>query len=233
MPPCFCAMLERFITCAGTDDAGREEPASIRARLRSVFTPGFGRRATTLGFLVGGVLREALESGGNAIVYGSAFGETRSLGDFLDGFSHPSPTLFQVSVHPSAVQQLMIDRRHPVGEYIPVAGGPNLAARIIAAALLVPSDPVVLCGGEERAGWMAEHGVASDRSFAFALSLRKDRGHSAQARLGLRPFERPGGVSSGDSAEALSFPAWFDLLHGRRNHEGPISPEWWLELEWL
>jgi hypothetical protein len=226
-------MFERFITCAATEDAGREDPAAIRGRLRGVFTPGFDRRATILGLLIGGVLRKALGNGCNAIVYGSAYGETRALGDFLEGFSHPSPTLFQISVHPSAVQQLMIDRRQPVREFIPVAGGPHLAARILAAALLSPCDPVILCGGEEHGGWLADHGVASERSFAFALTLGKDRDHSAQGRLRLRPRDRIREGRTANEPEELSFPAWFELLHARRNHSGPLSPEWCLELEWL
>ena len=49
-------MLERYVSCVGTDDAGAGEPAAIRARLRGVFAPAFGRRATILGLLIGGVL---------------------------------------------------------------------------------------------------------------------------------------------------------------------------------
>jgi hypothetical protein len=225
-------MLERYVSCVGTDDAGAGEPAAIRARLRGVFAPAFGRRATILGLLIGGVLRKALEGDCDAIVYASTFGETRTLADFLDSFPHPSPTLFQTSVHPSPVQQVMIDRQQPVREYIPLAGGRCLAARALLTALLSPADRVVLCGGEERGGWMSEQGMASDRGFAFALALGRNRDASTQGRLRLDPIAQTERGPSGDSPGAMSLSEFFDLLHARRGHRGPVSAEWRLELEW-
>jgi hypothetical protein len=220
-------MLERYFSCVGTDDAGSEDAASIRARLRDGFTPAFGRRATILGLLIGGVLRKALDRNCEAIVYASAYGETRTLADFLDSFPHASPTLFQTSVHPSAVQQVMIDRQQPVREYIPLAGGRCLAARALVTAILAPAERVVLCGGEERGSWMTEYQMASDRSFAFALALQRSRDASTQGRIRLLPI-----VESNAATDPISFPAWFELLHGRRNFSGPVSAEWQLELEW-
>jgi hypothetical protein len=230
--PCCFFMIERFISCVGTDDAGQEDPASIRRRLQGVFTPGFARRATILGLIVGGVLHKALGRGSEAVVYGSVFGETRALGDFLDSFCHPSPTLFQTSVHPSAVQQLMIDRQQPIREYIPLAGGPNLPARMLVAAHLTRADSVVVCGGEERGGWLADHHVASDRTFAFAFTLCKTPDPSSECRLRLQQADRAGGDPPDAAPAELKFPAWFELLHTRRNYAGMASPEWRIELEW-
>ena len=232
MPPCCFPMIERYISCVSTDDAGQEDPAAIRRRLQGVFTPGFARRATILGLIVGGVLHKALGRGCEAVVYGSVFGETRALGDFLDSFCHPSPTLFQTSVHPSAVQQLMIDRHQPVREYIPLAGGPYLPARMLVAALLTTADSVVLCGGEEKGGWLAAHRVASDRSFAFALTLCKTPDQSPECRLRLQQIHRAEGGPSDAAPGGLAFSAWFESLHARRNYAGMASPEWWMELEW-
>jgi hypothetical protein len=224
-------MLERHIAFVATDDAGAEDPAFTRGRLRAGLTPGFGRRATVLGLLIGGVLREVLEQCRDTVIYASAFGETRALADFLDTFPHPSPTLFQTSVHPSAVQQVMIDRQLPIREYIPLAGGPCLAARALVTALLAPADTVVFCGGEERGSWMSGYKMASDRGFAFALALRKGRDASTRGHLGLAPIDEAEGRRSGAACE-MPFPAWFDLLHSRKNYDGPVSAEWRLELNW-
>lgn len=224
MPASSSAMPEAYVTYVCTDDAGGEDPAATRARLRAGLSPGFGRRATVLGLMIGGVLRGVMEQCGGTTVYASAYGETRTLADFLDTFPHESPTLFQTSVHPSAVQQVMIERKLPIREYVPLAGGPCLAARALAAALLSPSDTVILCGGEERGSWMADIGMASDRSFAFALALRKVRDASTLALLRL---EAAGGGPGG-----MAFPAWFDLLHTRGNYNGPVSAEWRLGLDW-
>ncbi|MGD1030778.1 MAG: hypothetical protein ABSA05_06510 [Opitutaceae bacterium] len=225
-------MLERFVSCVGTDDAGAGEPAAIRARLRGVFAPAFGRRATILGLLIGGVLREALEGDCDAIVYGSTFGETRTLADFLDSFPHPSPTLFQTSVHPSPVQQVMIDRQQPVREYIPLAGRRCLAARVLLTALLCPADRVVLCGGEEHGSWLSDFRMGSDRSFAFAMVLGRSRDASTQGRLRLEPIGETAPEPSGGEQGAMSLSEFFDLLHARRDYKGPVSAEWRLEVEW-
>ncbi len=233
MRPSSSAMPEAYVSYACTDDAGGEDPAATRARLRAGLSPGFSRRATVLGLLIGGVLRGAMEQCGGTTVYASAFGETRTLADFLDTFPHESPTLFQTSVHPSAVQQVMIERKLPIREYVPLAGGPCLAARALAAALLSPGDPVVFCGGEERGSWMADMGIASDRSFAFALVLRKDRDASTLARLRLEALDRDEGAQADGAPGGMAFPAWFDLLHARRSYDGPVSAEWRLGLEWM
>lgn len=233
MQPCSFTMLERYISYVGTDDAGSEDPAAVRARLRGVFTPAFSRRATVLGLLIGGVLRRALERNCDTIVYASAFGETRALADFLDSFPHASPTLFQISVHPSAVQQLMIDRQQSVREYMPLAGGKDLAARAVLTALLAPADRVVLCGGDERGSWMTDYQVASDRGFAFALALQRNRDPSTQGRIRLEPNDKKGEKPPGDASDPMPFPTWFELLHGRRGYRGAVSAEWRLELEWV
>jgi hypothetical protein len=222
-------MLERFVSYVGTEDAGGEEPAATRNRLRAGFPAGFGRRATVLGLLIGGVLPKTLEPCRDTTVYASAYGETRALADFLDTFPFPSPTLFQTSVHPSAVQQVMIDRKQPIRDYIPLAGGPCLAARALLAALLAPDETAVLCGGEERGSWMSDYGMASDRSFAFALTLCRSRPASALARVRLEPADEAIGAPPGSE---LAFPAWFDLLHLRKSYSGPVSAEWRLQLEW-
>ncbi|HVW21968.1 MAG TPA: hypothetical protein VHC86_12210 [Opitutaceae bacterium] len=219
-------MLEGYLTQVATESALAEEPAAVSARLRSVFSAGAGRRATVLGLLIGKVLEDRERWPTDAIVYASRFGETRALSAFLDTFPHPSPTLFQTSVHPSAVQQVMIERRRPVPEYFPLAGGPDLAARALVTAFACPAEAVILCGGDERGSWMAEAGVASDQGFAFAALLRRSAGPAPLARLRLTPAEGP-------AAGGLAFPDWFALLHGRRAFGGPVSPDWRLELEWL
>jgi hypothetical protein len=216
-------MLERHIMILATEDAGAELPAATRERLKGVFPPGATRRMTTLGLLVGSALGRLGPRESDAIVYASGYGESCALEAFLDSYPTPSPTLFQTSIHPSAVQQLMIGRQGVVREFLPLSGGPLLAFHALRAGLLSRAGRAILCGGEERGTWLLEHGLASDRTFAFAalLSAEPEPGAAGRVRL-----------SRGEGSGKLGLPALFDLLHARTPFDGMVAPGWRLQIEW-
>ncbi len=217
-------MLERHIQSLVTDDPGGETPAEVRSRLKGRFPAGATRRMTTLGLMVGNALAELDPQADDAIVYASAYAESCALENFLDSFPAPSPTLFQTSIHPSAVQQLMIGRQTPVRELLPHSGGPLFAMHALRAAMLSPAPRVLVCGGEERGTWLIDHGLASARAFAFAASLSRERLPGALGRVRLVRADGDG---------ELGLAAWFDLLHGRTPFAGMIAPGWRMETEWL
>lgn len=223
MRRCWSAMLERYIQSLNTDDAGLEEPAATRERLRAAFAPGATRRMTQLGLLVGGVLEPLAPDADDAIVYASSYGESRALESFLDSFPFPSPTLFQTSIHPSGVQQGLIGRQRSVRELIPISAGPGLPVHALLSAMLAPAARVLVCGGEERGTWLLEHGVASDRAFAFAFALARDAGPAPLGRVLLR---------TGPGEGALTLAGFFDRLHRREAWSGTAAPGWELELSW-
>lgn len=216
-------MLERHIQLLVTDDAAQEAPAATRERLKARFPAGATRRMTTLGLLVGGALKPLEPTEDDGLVYASGYAESCALEGFLDSFPAPSPTLFQTSIHPSAVEQVMIGMQAPVREFLPLSGGRLLAFHALRAALLCPSPRSLLCGGEERGTWLLDHGLASDRTFAFAASLTIDR-----------TAESPGSVrlEQADGNGELGLAALFDLLHARRAFGGMVAPGWRLELAW-
>jgi hypothetical protein len=216
-------MFELHIHRLVTDDAAGEAPAQTRERLKGSFPPGATRRMTTLGLLVGGALAKVDPGPQDALVYATGFAESCALEGFLDSFPSASPTLFQTSIHPSAVQQSMIARQRPVGEFMPLSGGPLLAFHALRASLLSPAERTVLCGGEERGTWLLEHGLASDRTFAFAALLSAEPGRGAAGRVRL---------SRGEGGGELGLPALFDLLHARAPFDGMIAPGWRLRIEW-
>jgi len=164
----------RTITRISTRDAAEEEPSVTRERLKDRFPRGSTRRMTQLGLLVGDVLMDMDPGPDDAIIYISRYAETRALEQYLESFPTASPTLFQTSIHPSAVQQVMIGRQLPVREFLPITGNEQLVAQGLTAALVSPASRVLLCGGEERGTWLLEQGVASDRNFAFACALSRD-----------------------------------------------------------
>ena len=220
-------MLERWITALRTEDARLEEPAATRERLRDRFPRGATRRMTQLGMLVGVTLDPLSPAEGDTIVYASGYSETRALEGYLDSFPSASPTLFQTSIHPSAVQQSLILRQQPVHQFFPLTGGAFLPAQALRVAWLAETPRTILCGGEERGTWLLENHSSSDRSFAFALALSSSPA-GAIARLMLASAPAPASPGA-----HLSLASFFDLLHTRRMFDGPVSPSQHLNLAWL
>ncbi len=224
-------MLERWITALHVEDVGDESPDATRARLKDRFPRNATRRMTQLGLLVGAALEPLRPGPDDALVYASAYAETRALEAYLDSFPSPSPTLFQTSIHPSAVQQALITRQQPLRQFLPLTGGKHLPAQALLAACLADTPRVLLCGGEERGTWLLEHGRASDRTFAFALALSASPTPDALARLTLSDFPPSSGLTSPPSA-LLDLPAFFDLLRSRSAFDAPILPSRRLTLSW-
>jgi hypothetical protein len=218
-------MLERFIQYVKTEaPPPGEAAAATRDRLKGSFAPGAARRMTLLGMMVGSTLPPEAPAAGEAVVYASSFGESPAMEQFLDSFPTPSPTLFQTSIHPSAVQQVLIGRGRTATEFLPLTGWPGLVAQAALAALLSPAELVWWCGGDERGSWLREHGAASERSLAFTLGLGRTRTAATVGRLALAPAAERG---------QLDLPAWFDLLARREPWSGVAGEGWRLELEWL
>jgi hypothetical protein len=218
-------MLERFIEYVKTEaPAPGEAAAATRERLKSSCAPGASRRMTLLGLMVGSTLPAEAPAAADAVVYASSFGESPAMEQFLDSFPTPSPTLFQTSIHPSAVQQVLIGRGRTATEFLPLTGLRGLVAQAALAALLSPAERVWWCGGDERGSWLREHGAASERSFAFTLGLTRTRTAASVGRVAL---------VSGPERGQLDLPDWFDLLARREPWAGVAGEGWRLELAWL
>jgi hypothetical protein len=165
-------MIERFLHQVRVELPAAEETAvSARTRLADKFPRTALRRMTHLGLLVGSALDGTRVEPDDALVFASTFAETRALEDFLLSFPAASPLLFQTSLHPGSVQQVLIGRQQPVARLWPLAGRARLVEQALLTALLEPAPRVVLTGGEERGTWLLEHRMASARSFAFAAVL--------------------------------------------------------------
>jgi hypothetical protein len=217
-------MIERYLQAVSLADPGLEEPAATRERLRDRFPRGATRRMTQLGLLVGVALDDLAPRADDAVVYASAYAECRALEAYLDSFPTASPTLFQTSIHPSAVQQALITRQHPVGEFFPLTGRAHLVGHALQAALLSEAPRVLVCGGEERGTWLLAQGYASARTFAFALALTTEPS-GALARIALGRTAAP--------AAALALEPFFDALVARRSLDAVAAPGLRLNLTWL
>ena len=184
-------MTERFIHHLRVElPTADESVAAARTRLAEKFPRTALRRMTHLGLLIGSVLDGADVSPEDALVYASTFAETRALEDFLASFPAASPLLFQTSIHPGGVQQVLIGRQQPIARLWPLAGRTRLVEQALLTALLEPAARVALVGGEERGTWMLEQHMASATSFAFAVILAREPAGAA-GRVAFTPGAEP------------------------------------------
>lgn len=218
-------MLERYLQALSVEDVGLEDPAATRERVKDRFTRGATRRMTQLGMLIGVALDQLGPNKDDTVVYASEYSETRALEGYLDSFPTASPTLFQTSIHPSAVQQALIGRQQPVGEFFPLTGRSQLVAQAFQTALLSTAPRVLVCGGEERGTWLLEQRAASDRTFAFALALGVEP-EGALARVSLQA------VDPEIPAVAFGLPEFCDVLRARQSLAVVAAPGLRFRLAW-
>lgn len=156
--------------CAVWTEPRVDDPEALAA-LKADFLGRSARRMTRLGMQMSHVLRELPITTACSVVYATSYSETCAIEKFLDSFPYPSPQAFQTSIHPSGVEQFLIQRKQPVTEFFPLAGGEDLIFRALSTTLLCQGSEVILCGGEERGTWLCKDGVSSEISFAWALSV--------------------------------------------------------------
>jgi hypothetical protein len=180
-------MTERYLHHMSVElPAPDETAAGARMRLAGKFPRTALRRMTHLGLLVGSALEGAPLGPEDALVYATTFAETRALEEFLGSFPAASPLLFQTSIHPGGIQQVLIGRQQPIARLWPLAGRARLVEQALLTALLEPAPRVVLVGGEERGTWMLDHGMAAARPFAFGAVLTREPA-GASGRIALTP----------------------------------------------
>ena len=165
-------MIRRYVLRAAAEGPFDGATPDDRAReWTKNFPPNAVRRMTKLGLMLGAALKDFPIGPDDAVIYATTFGETITLARYLESFPTASPLFFQTSIHPSAIEQVLINRACPVRELTPLAGQPDLSAHAALTALLTPGERVLLTGGEEVGSWMRQLDAASNVGFAFALEL--------------------------------------------------------------
>jgi len=217
-------MIERYITGCAAEDPLLETPAQTRERLKECFPRGATRRMTQLGMLVGSVLRSLRPEESSALVYATRFAENQALEEYLASFPNPSPTLFQTSIHPSAVQQVLIARQQPIRELFPLTGNAQLGAHSLQIALLAPGPRVILCGGEERGTWLREHGSASEETFAFAVGLAEE----STGAVGKVTFNAGTKASEASATQSIEPVGQDGNIHGGTRFACPTGSNAWV-----
>lgn len=227
-------MIRRYVRRAAAEGpfADAVPPERIR-ELSKNFSPNAARRMTHLGLLLGETLREFSIEPADAVVYATTFGETVATGRYLESFPAASPLFFQTSIHPSAIEQVLINRGCPVRELTPLAGQPDLSAQAALTALLTPGERVLLTGGEEVGTWLRQLDAASNVGFAFALELgTAPRDAVGELRWSAsRPEQRPTPPAE-TSAVPGDLHALFQAVHRREALRCPSPAGGEIELVW-
>ena len=224
MRHCCSPMIERYLHHVRIEQPPAGETATeARLRLGEKFPRGAVRRMTHLGMLLGSALDGIAVQPEDAIVYATTFAETRALEDFLSSFPTASPLLFQTSIHPGGLQQVLIGRQQSVARLWPLAGRARLVEHALQTALLEPAERVILTGGEERGTWMEQHQMAAPRAFAFSAILNRTAAESV-GRVGFTPGHE-------DEEDCPSLEAWAQALATRtelgwRGAGGQWTLEW-------
>jgi hypothetical protein len=209
-------MTERYIHHLRVErPVAAESATEARERLRDKFPRTALRRMTHLGLLLGSTLEGVALGPDDALVYASSFAETRALEDFLASFPAASPLLFQTSIHPGGIQQVLIGRQQPIARLWPLAGHARLVEQALLTAVLEPAPRVIVAGGEERGTWLLEQGMASERAFAFALELTSTPGN-ATGRVSFHGIARAAPGSTPDMSEPPALSVFVDALADRR-----------------
>lgn len=197
-------MIRRYVVrAAAAGPFEGEIPAELVRTWARNFPPNAARRMTHLGLLLGEVMREFPIAPEDAVIYATTFGETVATGRYLESFPAASPLFFQTSIHPSAIEQVLINRGCPVRELTPLAGQPDLSAQAALTALLTPGERVLLTGGEEVGTWMRQLDAASNVGFGFALELSDAPSDHAVGELCWHPERDPAQMAGRAASSAV------------------------------
>ncbi len=179
-------MLTRFLHIVSTFGPFSEMDADAIKALKSNFPPLVSRRMTKPALMLGACLKDQTIDPADAVIFTTTYSETMCLEKYLDSFPTPSPLMFQNSIHPSGIEQLLIARKQPVEEFMSFAGDNRLVHSALVAAFVSETPRQWIVGTEEIGTWLTEHKRASDVDFAYAILLSSDSAN-AVAKIEWRP----------------------------------------------
>jgi len=180
-------MHTRYIQVANTFGPSSETSIDTWKTLKKNFPPLASRRMTQLALMIGECLKDQEIQCSDSVLYVTTFSETLCLEKFLDSFPNPSPLMFQNSIHPSGMEQVLIAKKQSAEEFLAFGGNKNAMHSALVAAFTSENPTQWLIGAEEKGTWLTEKECASDQDFALALKLT-DNPAAALAKLSWQPL---------------------------------------------
>lgn len=226
-------MIRRYISQAASEGPfeGALPDERVRAWTKN-FPPNSARRMTRLGLMLGEVMRDFPIAPEDAVVYATTYAETIATERYLASFPAASPLLFQTSIHPSAIEQVLINRTCPVRELTPLAGQRHLAAQAAVTALLTPGPRVLLAGGEEVGTWLREVSAASNVGYAFALDLVESGAGAIGELCWHEKSDADAAAADGDPGDSSGLDRLCAAVQDRRDLRLPVPAGGEIHLRW-
>ncbi len=207
-------MLEKYIQYCRVWLPEAEDAAGREAELKDRIPRRSARRMSQLGKVAYWLLDPFPPSAEDALVYGSTYAENRALEKYIAGLPDAaSPTLFQTSIHPSAVQQALIARAQPLRNLIPMPGAAaGLFEKLCKVALHRAEARSYVLLAEEAGEGLVEYGLASDTTWGIVICLSQTRTESSLGSV------RWSAENAGTAfATGLDWAEWLDELKGARS----------------
>ena len=162
-------MITRYIHSIQTTGPYENIDPALVKEFKSGFPPLAARRMTRLALLIGKCLDGISILPDDSVIYATTFSETMCLEAYLDSFPNPSPLMFQNSIHPSGLEQVLIARQQPVSEFLPFAGRRHVMHAALIAACTTDKARQWVIASEEQGTWLTEKGCGSPTDFAFCI----------------------------------------------------------------
>lgn len=167
-------MNRRYLTSMAILAPDPADEAGVVRAIKNKIGGRSARRMTDLGLLLGEVMPQQPIDAATAVIYASAYSETRALESYLDSLPYASPIGFQTSIHPSGVEQVLIHRNQPIGAFFPLAGEPLLFWHALQCVLNCNHPQVLLLAGEQRGEWTLEHGLGYPYTYALRMQFSRE-----------------------------------------------------------
>ena len=221
-------MHTRYIHLANTFGPFEQTEMEVVKELKRNFPPMISRRMTKLALMIGECIKGESMEVTDAVIYATTFSETACLEKYLDSFPTPSPLMFQNSIHPSGMEQVLIARKQAVEEFMSFGGDDHILHSAIVATFTSDQPTQWLIGAEEKGTWLTEKECASAFDFAYAVKLSKEA-EGALAKLVWTPAQNVEDASQATTT-TLDF---LNILKTRKDCSMEAQSLGQLELNWV
>lgn len=222
-------MITRYIHSIQTTGPFENIDPALVKEFKTGFPPLAARRMTRLALLIGKCLNGISIQPDDSVIYATTFSETMCLEAYLDSFPNPSPLMFQNSIHPSGLEQVLIARQMPVSEFLPFAGRRHVMHAALIAACTTDKARQWVVASEEQGTWLTEKECGSPTDFAFCIGASDD----PQGAIGKITWDPEASQARPDDLLSLSTFTLFQHVSARHRASSYCGSLGRILIEWI